>query len=717
MMHREEKYSYLERMPQAVCITSPPDGIIRFANRLFADLFDSSIDQLLNLPLSELIALDSQAGSGTDQLSEKCRHSCFATTKRGKPYRLELQSNLLKPDETENSDTIWLITAASREDRVSNSRSIFNGIGKPIFIVNEHAIILEANDEAARFLNCDKNRLHNSNLSEMVADAPQLMQKLQKTFKTEGAPGFESSIQFSESGLIPVELNLNRGQYFGKEAGVIVMHDLRKRKAIERALQQTKTLQDVLLDHAFDAIYVTRGRHFEFVNKSFTQLTGYNFEEATSTDFDMSVTIADKSKPLIQERYEARQKGEDIPARYEFTVKTKSGKEIEAEITTTKIPGEKEDDVRVLGIIRDISERIKMRRELEQEKAYFESLFYAVPFGTVLLDKHDRVIDANAAFTQMFQYSEEEATGKTINSLIVPDEMEKNGLYLTNAVARGQAVQTETLRKRKDGSLLDVAIIGKPFTTAGGKKLVYGIYQDISERVAFRKAIEKEKAYFQFLFESIPFGLVLLADDNIIMDCNEGFCKLFGYDKEEIIGRENINIIFTESYQEEGKMLRQKVSAGESVYAETKRKHKDGSLLDVAILGHQLRMEDGSIFVFGLYQDIGKRVQAEARLKEERDLMQALMDNIPDTIYFKDLKGRFIRINYAQARALGVSDPKDAIGKTDFDFFNEAHAAKAREDEKRIFETGDGMINEQEHILTANGWRWFSVSKVPLYDS
>lgn len=715
MNHTEEKYAYMSQLPQAVCITAPPKNRIRFVNQLFADLFDSSIDHLLHKPLSELLSIDENAASKADTMNEQGKHSSFATTKTGRYRRLELQSNPLIANDGQAKETIWLITAASGQLKASTSYSIFNGIGNPIFIVDAQATIMDANDEAARFLNCDKAQLYNSNMCDMIANAPALMQNLQQSFKTEHAISFESSIRLGDSDSIPVELNINQSFYFGNTAGIIVAHDLRKRKAIERALQQTQTLQDVLLNHAFDAIYVTRGKHFEYVNKSFCQLTGYSFEEATSDDFNFSVLIADKSKSLIEERFKSRQRGEIIPARYEFTVKTKSGREIEAEITTTKLSDENE--VRVLGIIRDVSERVKMRRELEQEKAFFESLFYAVPFGTVLLDTHDKVIDANEAFTQMFQYSKEEAIGKTINSLIVPDEMEKNGLYLTNAVARGQAVQTETLRKRKDGSLLDVAIIGKPFSTASGEQLVYGIYQDISERVAFRKAIEKEKAYFQFLFESIPFGLVLLADDNIIMDCNEGFCKLFGYDKQEIIGRENINIIFTESYQEEGKMLRQKVSAGESVYAETKRKHKDGSLLDVAVLGHQLRMEDGSIFVFGLYQDIGERVQAEARLKEERDLMQALMDNIPDTIYFKDLKGRFIRINYAQARALGVSSPEDATGKTDFDFFDQEHAEKARKDEQRLFETGDDMINEQEHILTANGWRWFSVSKVPLYDS
>ena len=73
-------------------------------------------------------------------------------------------------------------------------------------------------------------------------------------------------------------------------------------------------------------------------------------------------------------------------------------------------------------------------------------------------------------------------------------------------------------------------------------------------------------------------------------------------------------------------------------------------------------------------QEAAKRRQAEEALARERDLLHTLMDHIPDTIYFKDEQGRFTRINRAQAEILGVSDPADAIGKTDLDFFQPEHA-------------------------------------------
>jgi len=119
--------------------------------------------------------------------------------------------------------------------------------------------------------------------------------------------------------------------------------------------------------------------------------------------------------------------------------------------------------------------------------------------------------------------------------------------------------------------------------------------------------------------------------------------------------------------------------------------------------------------VFVGISDITEHRQAEAALAAERDLLQALMDNIPDTIYFKDTASRFTRINRAQAGVLGVSAPEEAIGKTDLDFQETDLARSFYEEEQRLFQTGEALINRIEFNPTSEGQpRWFSATKVPL---
>ncbi|RLI37543.1 hypothetical protein DRO55_01115 [Candidatus Bathyarchaeota archaeon] len=107
----------------------------------------------------------------------------------------------------------------------------------------------------------------------------------------------------------------------------------------------------------------------------------------------------------------------------------------------------------------------------------------------------------------------------------------------------------------------------------------------------------------------------------------------------------------------------------------------------------------------------------EAKFFSDSRLLKILMDNIPDSIYFKDSSSRFIMVSNAHAKNMGLKSPEEARGKTDFDFYAEDFAREAYEDERRIIETGQPLINKIEKIVTKNGTiRWVSATKVPIFN-
>jgi two-component system cell cycle sensor histidine kinase/response regulator CckA len=118
-----------------------------------------------------------------------------------------------------------------------------------------------------------------------------------------------------------------------------------------------------------------------------------------------------------------------------------------------------------------------------------------------------------------------------------------------------------------------------------------------------------------------------------------------------------------------------------------------------------------------LEQEIIEKMQTKEALSREQHLLRSLMDYSPDYIYFKDLDSRFIKINAALADKFGLSDPDQAIGKTDFDFFAEDHAKVAFEDEKRLIETGATISGKEERETWPDGREaWVSTTKLPLLE-
>jgi diguanylate cyclase (GGDEF)-like protein/PAS domain S-box-containing protein len=99
------------------------------------------------------------------------------------------------------------------------------------------------------------------------------------------------------------------------------------------------------------------------------------------------------------------------------------------------------------------------------------------------------------------------------------------------------------------------------------------------------------------------------------------------------------------------------------------------------------------------------------------EIINALMEYIPESIFFKDLNSRFIRINRSCADKFGIDNPKEAIGKTDFDFFSEEHAKQAYKDEQHIIKTGKPIIGfEEKETFKDKADRWTYTTKMPLYN-
>ena len=135
-----------------------------------------------------------------------------------------------------------------------------------------------------------------------------------------------------------------------------------------------------------------------------------------------------------------------------------------------------------VGIAIDITDRKTLYEALQKQNVYFASLFESAPEAIAILDEHDQIMRINGQFTALFGYADEEAVGKDINALIVPEELAEEGETLCNKVAAGEGIRAESLRRHKDGHTFWVSLSATRFSAGDEPGKVYAMYSDISAR-------------------------------------------------------------------------------------------------------------------------------------------------------------------------------------------------------------------------------------------
>ncbi|MDO9099358.1 MAG: PocR ligand-binding domain-containing protein, partial [Caldisericota bacterium] len=144
---------------------------------------------------------------------------------------------------------------------------------------------------------------------------------------------------------------------------------------------------------------------------------------------------------------------------------------------------------RMIAVVRDITERKRTEEESQRERAFLDRLVEAAPEGIAITDAQGRVMRVNVEFVRMFGYGADEAVGQYLDDLVAPPERREEAKALTRSAAQGEQTLLETVRCRKDGTLLDVSLVVAPILVAGKQEAGYGIYRDITKR----KKAEKEK--------------------------------------------------------------------------------------------------------------------------------------------------------------------------------------------------------------------------------
>ena len=262
----------------------------------------------------------------------------------------------------------------------------------------------------------------------------------------------------------------------------------------------------------------------------------------------------------------------------------------------------------------------------------------------------------NRAAERIFGYTAAEAIGQSI-TLIIPQERLDEETHIIGQIRAGQKVDHfETVRRRKDGALIDISVTVSPIVDEAGAIIgASKIARDIS---AARQA-ERDRARLAALVNSSDDAIFSVDLGGVIQSWNRGAERLFGYSPEEIIEQSNACLIPSELMAQEIDMLR-RVGQGETFHHfDTVRRKKSGELLNVSLIMSPIRDADGTIIgASKIAHDIGRERRSEELLRLATEAAQVGLwdvDVINDVMYWD-----------ARCKAMFGISPKVDVALPDF---------------------------------------------------
>ncbi len=301
--------------------------------------------------------------------------------------------------------------------------------------------------------------------------------------------------------------------------------------------------------------------------------------------------------------------------------------------------------VGILGVYHDVT-------ELNRQRRYLEALLEVSPEAIVTTDLDDKVSSWNPAAERLFGYTAEEAVGRDINDLVAsrPD-LHAEGMQLSQDAMDGSMVHHVTQRTRKDGSLVDVDIVGGPVTV--GDEIVgrHVFYHDISE-------LQQQKRYFESLLEISPAAIIVTdLETSKVVSWNPAAERLFGYPRR----RRSAGTSTTwwrpgpELHDEAVSGSARRAAEGERVQFIARRTRKDGSLVDVQAVSEPVVVAEERIGYVVIYHDISE-------LQQQKRYYETLLEVVPTAIVGISPEGIVTSWNPAAERLFGYT-AEEAVGR------------------------------------------------------
>lgn len=421
----------------------------------------------------------------------------------------------------------------------------------------------------------------------------------------------------------------------------------------EKEKEESEQKYRNLIEKSNDAIAILQDNQIKLFNQKLSQLTGYTQEELEGADFREG--IAPECRELITDRYARRQKGEEVPDRYQITLLTKDGqrKEVEMGVALTEYQGK----VASYCFLQDMTEKKKTENELKKVKDYLDNIINTSQVAITVVDNQGDLSIFNQGAERLTGYKAEEVISvkKIFDFFSDKKELEHIQEKLEES---GLIENFETSLLRKDGSRAPISISVSRLKDQEGNPIgSIGISSDITERKIAETALRQSEERLTAIIENTPNVAIegYELNGNIIY-WNKAAERLFGWTREEALGKTLSQLILNkESAEEFHKTLEELDKSNRPPDpSEWKCHNKNGDEVAVYSTIFPIPSSAGKKEFICMDIDITQRKKAEEEIRYLQEFNQEIVEKLPLGVLRLDGEGKIVYENPKMRQIMGV---------------------------------------------------------------
>lgn len=386
----------------------------------------------------------------------------------------------------------------------------------------------------------------------------------------------------------------------------------------------------------------------------------------------------------------------------ESTAVSPSGKRLEVRIQVYFPPETSPHPYMLVNVI-DITERKRLERAIERDRTLYHTLIDNLPDAVYLKDADRRFLLANQATADLLEVgSPDDLLGKSDDQFFPAETARLFAAEEESLLHTGQPTSSEEEVTTSVGHQRWTLSTKVPVRDASGHITgLVGISKDISELRAVERALRITEQRYRSVFEQAPISIFHSTADGTLVDANPTFAASLGFASPEellaFVNRNGMSALYAD--RGERSSLVEQISSVENWQPIRWRfRRRDGTVGTGRMVVRAYTEESTEVRFEAFMEDVTEQEAIQQSLSHERSLYTALMDNILDRVFFKDVEGRYTLVNRAQAAAVGADSTEALVGKQDSDYFPADYASGARTAELQVLATGEPLVEVEELV-------------------